>query len=263
MKNKRPKILIWDIENSHNLVLSFDLGSKHGDYIPHGNIIQERHFFCIGYKWLGEKTIHNISLLDDPKRFKKDIHDDYYVISEFRKILEEADGMIYHNGDKFDLPMLNARLAFHNLPPVPKIPSIDTKKVAWNNFRFNSNRLDYLAKFLGYKGKTPTSGGLWIDCFHGSKEALKEMVKYNKNDIDINEFVYDRLSPFMKTNPINAAAYKGGIHCVRVGCEIDKLQWRGFNTTSGGSKYQRFQCGCGKWGQLKSADKSDEPALVK
>lgn len=250
MTNK-PKILIWDIENSHNLVLSFDL--KKDDYIPHQNIVTERHLFCISYKWLGEKKIHNISLLDDPKRFKKDIHDDYHVVSEFRKVLAEADGMVYHNGDRFDLPMLNSRLVYHGLDPLPKIPSIDTKKVAWNVFRFNSNRLDYLAKFLGYKGKTENPASLWIDAFNGDKTALTHMAKYCNNDIDINEFVYDRLSPFLKTNPINAAAFKKGVHCVRAGCEIDHIQWRGEETRSSGLVYRRFQCKCGKWGYDKRA----------
>lgn len=249
----KPRVLVWDIENSHNLLLSFDL--KNDNYIPHGNIVTERYIFCISYKWLGEKKIHTISILDDQKRFKKDIHDDFHVVSEFRKVIEQADAMVYHNGDRFDLPMFNGRLVFHGLAPLPKIPSIDTKKVAYSTFRFNSNRLDYLAKFLGYKGKTDNPSSLWIDCFMGDVEALKHMAKYNKNDIDINEFVYNKLSPFIKNNKVNMNMFMEGARCPN--CGGTQLQWRGYNRTRT-QKYRRFQCqteGCMAWGDERKAVK--------
>lgn len=207
--------------------------------------------------------MHSISIHDDKKRFKKDVHDDFYVVSEFSKILNQADAIVYHNGDRFDLPMLNARLAYHNLSPLPKIPTIDTKKIAWNQFRFNSNSLDYLSRFLGYKGKIENSSGLWLDAFAGKVEALTQMAKYCRNDVDITEYVYNRLSPFMKTNPLNAAAFGEDVVCIRPGCEINSVQWRGTMTTSSGNKYRRFQCKCGKWGTEKKALKQSNPATVK
>ena len=233
------------------MVLTFDL--RNDDYIPHSNIVQERHLFCIGFKWLGEKKIETISILDDPKRFKNDNHDDYYVVSEFRKILETADAQIYHHGDKFDLPMFNARLAYHNLPPLPKIPSIDTKKLASRHFRFNSNRLDYLARFLGYKGKMANPAGLLIDAFNGKIDAIKHMVKYCKQDIDINEFVFKRLTPFMQNQKVNMNMYLEGARCPSVDCGSINLQWRGFNRTRT-AKYRRFQCqDCGSWSDERKA----------
>lgn len=255
MATNKPRVLIWDIESSHNLVLSFDLWADDG--IPHRNVIQERHLFCIGYKWLGEKKIHSISILDDPKRFKKDHHDDFYVVNEFRKVLASADAQIYHHGDKFDLPMLNARLAFHGLDPLPKIPSIDTKKVAKKYFRFNSNRLDYLARFLGYKGKMENPSGLWLDAFAGDEKALKHMEKYCRQDIDINEYVYDALAPFIQGSKTNQV--KGEVQCPRVGCGSFNLRRGGVNKTKaeiGTREYQRYQCNdCGTWCDERTAIK--------
>lgn len=251
MVNKKPRILIWDIESSFNAVLAFQL--RQDGYIPHQNIIQERHLYCIGYKWFGERQIHSISILDDPKRFKKDHHDDYYVVSEFRKVLEEADIQVYHHGNKFDMPMFNARMAFHGFPPLPKLATIDTKQVASKHFKFNSNRLDYLGKFLGYKGKMENPSDLWIDAYHGDVTAIKHMVKYCKQDIDITEFVYKTLAPFMRVQNVNMNMFLEGARCPSTACGSTNLQWRGYNRTRT-NKYRRFQCNeCGAWGDERKA----------
>lgn len=258
MDNK-PKVILFDIESSHNLVMAFDL--RNDDYIPHQNIVRERHLFCISYKWLGEKKIHTISLLDDPKRFKKDHHDDFYVVNEFRKILETADAMVYHNGDRFDLPMLNARMAFHKLPPLPKIASIDTKKIAYRYFRFNSNRLDYLAQFLGYKGKMHNPSSLWLDAFAGDVEALKHMIKYCEQDIDISEYVYNALMPFVQNHKVNMNMFIEGARCPAVNCGSTELQWRGYSRTRT-AKYRRFQCkDCGSWSDERKAIRDLKPEV--
>lgn len=219
--------------------------------IPYQNIVQERHLYCVSYKWLGEKKIHTISIVDDKKRFNKDIHDDYYVLSEFRKVLEEADAQVFHYGNRFDLPMLNARLVKNGLNPVPKIPSIDTKSVAFKYFRFNSNRLDYLAKYLGYKGKMSNPGDLWHKCFIGDKKALDHMAKYNRQDVEILEYVYTKLIPFFQNNPLNHNQFTKDVVCPS--CGSAKIQWRGYTRTRT-SEFRRFMCTeCGSWGSERKA----------
>lgn len=241
----KPKILLWDIESSHNQVLTFGLYNQD---IPHGNILTERHLFCVAYKWFGENKTRVISITDNKNRFKKNNHDDFFVLSEFRKVLEKADAQVYHYGDKFDLPMLNARLAFHNLPPLPKIVSFDTQKIASRYFKFNSNRLDYLAKFLGHKGKLDNPNNLWLKCFDGDIKAIKHMVKYNKQDIDALEFVFKKLMPFVKGYQLNMAMFLEGFRCVNPSCGSVNIEWRGYNYTRTG-QYRRFVCrSCGSWG---------------
>lgn len=254
MNNKEPRVLLWDCETSHNLILAFDLMNKYSP-IPYQNILTERHMFCISYKWLGEKKMHTISILDDKKRFKNDIHDDFYVVSEFRKILEQADAQIFHYGLKFDLPMLNARLVKNGLSPVPKMPSIDTKNVASSHFRFNSNRLDYLGKFLGYKGKMDNPPTLWIECWKGDIDALEHMAKYNRQDIDVLEYVYNTLSPFIPNHPLNRNQFTKEVVCHN--CGSSNIQWRGFYRTRV-NKYRRFSCNsCGSWSVERKSIKDD------
>ncbi len=257
--NKKPKVLIWDIESSHNLLLAFELRSDFS--IPYQNIKTERHLYCISYKWLGEKKVHTISILDNKKRFSKDIHDDYYVINEFRKVLEEADAQVYHYGNRFDLPMLNARLAFHELAPVPKIITIDTKSVASKYFRFNCNKLDYLAKFLGFAGKMHNPSDLWLKCFEGDKKALTHMAKYNRQDVIINEFIYQRMAPFIKNNPLNRNQFTGVASCPN--CGSKHIQWRG-KTRTRVTQYRRFQCvDCGSWSDERKATKMEVSVKIK
>jgi DNA polymerase elongation subunit (family B) len=244
----KPKILLWDIETAPNQVLTFGI---HQQDINPANIMTEWYIICISYQWYGEKTIHTISILDDPKRFRRNVHDDYYVLSEFRKVIEQADAHVAHYGDGFDFPKFNSRMIINGLEPLPRIISLDTVKIARRYFKFNSNKLDYLARLLGYKGKIDNPKSLWRDCFEGKVPAIKYMSKYNRNDVDILRFVFERLLPFVKNYPLNMGIFMSGMRCVNPTCGSVNIQLRGYNYTRTG-KYQRFQCtDCGAWGQAK------------
>ena len=77
---------------------------------------------------IGSKSVKSVSLLDDPKRFKKDRTDDYHVVKTIRDTLADADMIIHHNGDRFDIRKINARLIYHGLYPLPKLVALDTLK---------------------------------------------------------------------------------------------------------------------------------------
>ena len=258
MKKHPVKILMWDIETSYNQTLTFGLIKQ---FIPIDNITTERHLYSVAYKWYGEKKIHTISILDDPKRFKKDIHDDYYVISEFRKVIEQADAQVAHFGDAFDVKMFNARLCFHGLKPLPKMKSLDTCKLAKKYFRFNSNKLDYLAHHLCGIGKTDNPKNLWIDCFNGDIKAIKWMVKYNKQDVVILEAVFEKLMPFMKDSPLNMNMFLKGARCANPICGSTDIEWRGYNYTKTG-KFRRFVCKkCHSWSDERRCVPNNSPEI--
>ena len=93
--NNKPAILIWDIESSYIEARVFGVGKQ---IIPATAVVRDKHLFCVCYQWYGEKKIHSISILDDPKRFAKDHHDDYYVVKEMHKVLLQADAHVAHYG---------------------------------------------------------------------------------------------------------------------------------------------------------------------
>jgi hypothetical protein len=235
-----PKTLLWDLETTHNIVATFRLHGE--DYIPHENVLQERYIVCAAWKWLGEKTVHAVSTLDDKKRFARNPHDDRHVVETLHATLSQADVVVAHNGDKYDTKFFLGRAIMHGLPPLPPFTSIDTYKIA-KRFLFNSNRLDYIARYLGGTGKKDTTRGLWLRVLKGEPAAIREMVAYNKVDVAELERVFMRLRPYMP-NYFNRELM-GLTGCPR--CGSGKVQSRGTHKALTRT-YNRFQCReCGGW----------------
>ena len=180
--------------------------------------------------------------MDDKKRWKKNIHDDYYVVSEIMKVVEKADIVVAHNLFGFDLPMLQARILLNGLKPLSDVKGIDTLRVAKRNFKLPYNNLNYLAKSFGLGEKTENPKGLWRDCFEGSEKAMRQMAKYNAQDVLLLEGVFKKLLPFVKFPII-----KKDIRCQNPACGSDRVQMRG---TKNGKR--QFSCNdCGSWGYAR------------
>jgi RNase_H superfamily len=215
--------------------------------LSHENIIKETSILCVSWKEVGKSAIPSVAV-----NVKK-VNDDYEVCRVTRDALLEADVLVHHNGDSFDLPILNARLLKHGLKPLPLIPTIDTKKVAKAKFRFDSNRLDYLADYLGIGRKKQTNYGLWLKIMQGNAKALDYMVRYNKHDVALNEKVYEFLRPFMTSHP-NQRLYSSMSDCPI--CGKGPLTSQGYRYTRT-TKRQRFQCkACGGWSQGETRERT-------
>ncbi len=220
------------------------------DYIPHENIIQDWYIICGCWKTLGEKTVKSVSVIDDPERFAKSPIDDYHVVKTLRDTLSSYDIIVHHNGDKFDIKKINARLIYHGMEPLPPLVMVDTLKEARRVASFTSNRLDYLGTFLGFGGKDKTSHGLWLKVLSGCVKSIKEMVKYNKRDVDLLEKVYIKLRPYMKSHP---NMNRTGIACPK--CGGHDIQLRGFATNRNGTTHQKFQCKtCFSYSRLRKSE---------
>jgi uncharacterized protein YprB with RNaseH-like and TPR domain len=180
------KRLFFDIETSPNIGLFWTAGYKLN--IGHDNIIKERAIICICYKWAGEKEVY--SLTWDNKQ------NDKSLLEKFIKIANEADELVGHNGDKYDLPWVRTRCLYHGLSLFPSYTTIDTLKYARSKFKFNSNKLDYIAQFLGLGAKISTGFNLWKDIvLNKNKKAMDQMVEYCKGDVILLEKVYNKLAP--------------------------------------------------------------------
>jgi hypothetical protein len=246
-----PKILLWDLETGYNVATIFSLFNRSGR-LPYQSIQQERYIICGAYKTLGAEKVNAISLLGDRERFAEDPTDDYYVVTELYKVLEGADALVAHYGDKFDMKYFNARAIYHGLSPLPDIPTIDTYKIANAKFLFNSNKLDYLGQFLGVGRKIETTEKLWAKCFQGNRKAVQDMVTYNKQDVELLEDVYRKLAPWAQNSQrkLNMNHFYGDgetMTCPR--CGGHHLHRRGYYYTTV-KKFARFQCqnpSCGAW----------------
>lgn len=255
--SKGPRIILWDIETTQNLVAVFRLTQN--DYIQPDNIIQERYVVSAAWKVLGESKVHAVSTLDDPKRFAKNPHDDYHVLKVLHDILSSADVIIAHNGDAYDIKFTEGRMLIHGFTPLPPITKIDTLKTARNRFLLNANNLNYLGKILKVGGKKETTPGLWLKVLQGDRMAIKQMVAYNKKDVLLLEKVFLKLQPYID-NHVNRHLY-GQTGCPR--CASLKVQSRGFHRALT-QVYRRFQCQtCGGWFKSATAEPQAKTGKVR
>jgi len=185
------KRLFFDIETSPNIVYSWRIG--YNLTITPENIIDERKIICISYKWESEDIIHTL-------KWDKNQCDKQMLI-DFVKIANQSDEMIAHNGDRFDIKWIRTRCIFHRIPMFPNYNTLDTLKKAKSGFNFNSNKLDYIAKFLGVGAKVKHSGfDMWINVMKGDEVAMNEMINYCMGDIQVLEDVYLTMQNYIKPN---------------------------------------------------------------
>ncbi len=235
MKSIGPRVLYWDIETSLQPVAVFQLANN--DWIQPENILEERYVICASWLWEGESKVHSVSVLDDPKRYAKNPHDDRFVIKALHEVLSKADVIVHHNGDSFDKRYVDTRMLVQGLPVLPPLQSIDTYKVAKSRLYLNSNKLNYLGTLLGVGQKLHTTSGLWMRVLNGEKEAVREMVTYNKQDVVLLKDVFNCLRPFI-ANHVNRELF-GGTGCPR--CGSAKIQSRGVHRAVT-RIYRRWQC---------------------
>lgn len=191
--------LYWDIEVSPDLVLTWRTGYQID--VNYEGIVQERKVICIGYMFEGDKRPTVL-------RWDKD-QDDRQMLGEFVEVAHEADELVHHFGDRFDLPWLRTRCLIHKLDPLPLFKTVDTKALASKNYYFNSNKLDYLAKVLGHGGKEHVEFEDWKQIvLHKNKKALDKMCHYCGVDVIRLKQVFKDLEPGMR--PITHAGVLAG-----------------------------------------------------
>lgn len=204
-------------------------------------------------KWLGHEEVEWDSL-----HRHGTFNDDRPIAESLWKLLDEADIVIGHNCDKFDIRKVNARFLIHGMPPPSPYRTIDTLKEARKVFALTSNRLDAIGDVLGVGRKLDTGGfDLWARCIQGDSDAFEEMAEYNVQDVQLLEDVYLSLRPWMKSHP-NLGVYNDipEPECGR--CGSANLQRRGYRYTNTG-KYIRYQCNdCGGWGSGRFTEHSPE-----
>lgn len=243
------KLLLIDIETAPNIVFAWGLWNQN---IGINQIVDAGYILSWSAKWLGEDEVYFSSIYHDSKKT---------MLKKIHALLEKADAVIHYNGARFDIPTLNKEFVKAKLLPPSPYKQIDLLKVARRQFKFASNKLDYVAKFLGLGSKTSHRGmDLWRDCMNKVPEAWEEMMEYNKNDVLLLEKVYNVLLPWIPNHPNRNVYEDSGISCPN--CGGHNLQKRGIAITKS-LKYTRYQCkDCGTWSRgNKSVSKSEERAI--
>ncbi len=215
------KILLFDIELSHNISLHYGMWNIN---VPYKWILQHQRMLSASWQWFDEENknpISNVNILQDKKRWKGncwDIRkglsiDDYHVVKGLYSAVEQADIVIGHNSDRFDIKHLNTMAERHGLPALPENKSVDTLKIAKSKFAFPSNSLDNICDYLQIPGKMETSKDLMMLATLGHEPAIEELAEYNDRDIAPSlRGLYLRMRPHIKNHP-NVNALRHSIGC--------------------------------------------------
>ena len=243
-----PKRLLLDIETFPHLVYAWGLWSQ-DIYID--RIVEPGRTFCMAAKWYGKNKVYFFNFDEDPDQ-----------INMAYELLSEADMVIHYNGTRFDMPHLQTAFLNAGLPPMPKIPQIDLLQTARREFKFASNKLDYVSQSLGLESKVQHKGfELWRECMHGDPKAWALMKKYNVQDVRMMEPLYEKLLPYIKNHP-NLGLFTNTELRACPNCAGNNLQKRGFSRTRV-SVFQRFQCqDCGTWSRSRKSEKPKEGVLT-
>lgn len=228
------KILFLDIETSPNLAFVWGLFKQN---ISINQIEQSTEMLCFGARWYGEKKVTFRSVHHHGKE---------EMLKEVHRLLDEADVLVGWNSKAFDSKHLKRELLQAGMLPPSPYKEMDLMLAVKSQFKFPSNKLDYVAQTLGVGAKVQHSGfELWRKCMAGDKKAWTEMKKYQIQDVDLLVDLYEILKPWIPNHP--HAALHNGAEDGCVVCASTNLQKRGMARSASGS-YQRFQCqSCGKW----------------
>jgi hypothetical protein len=237
----QPRILLLDIETAPILMAAWTIYEANAVWV-------ERDTFILSFaaKWLGGKPVKTYALPDYP-RYKTHKHDDKPLVRDLWALMDEADIIVAHNGDSFDIKKINARFAVHGMRPPSPYKTVDTLKIARRVFKFDSNKLDNIGRYLKEGRKIPNTGAaLWRGCVDGDPKSWDAMRKYNAQDVSpLLERVYHRLKCWDRSHP-NLNRYTEQQEACPV-CQSQHVERRGFNVAMA-RKAQRLQCrDCGHW----------------
>ena len=235
--NKEPSILIYDIENAP--LLAYSWGPMYDANLL--DIVEETYLLSYAHKWHGDSG---------PVQFNRKAQkkgDDKALVKKLWKLFDEADVVVAHNGDRFDQPKANTRFLKHGLGmPSPYIEG-DTLTLARQKFKFTSNKLNEICKFLNIGEKLPTQGmHTWYGCMNNDPDAWKVMEEYNKRDVELLDELYAQVAPYVRTK-VNLQAWSGTYRCVT--CGSVNLESRGYRSRGGTERtHKNWKClDCGKW----------------
>jgi len=227
-------ILFIDIETTPMTAYTWGLWQQN---VSLSQIIDSTEMMCFGARWYGEKKVHFKSLHHHGKQ---------EMLDSVHKLLDEADVVVGWNSASFDSKHLKRELLEAGMMPPSPYKDMDLMRTVKSQFRFPSNKLDYVAQKLGVGAKVQHSGfELWVKCMANDKKAWAEMKKYQIQDVNLLIDLYEKLKPWIKNHP-NVALYDG-LEDGCTNCGSVNLHRRGLARTAS-SSYQRYQCkDCGKW----------------
>lgn len=226
------KVLLYDLETSPMLAWQW---SPRDEWTPSERMVRPPHLLTWSAKWWKDPKIHSGCITPD----EIEQVDDSRIVRDLSDMIQVADFVVAHNGDRFDWPVFHGRLSTHGLPPIT-VRTIDTCKLAKRHFKFPYNNLDWLGENFELGRKLKTGWPLWEACMAGDPTALRKMVRYNRQDVVLLEQVFDRLLPYVKIPRLMEATDVGQGRCPH--CGSANLAPRARPHLTNASTFPAFDC---------------------
>jgi len=252
------KILLFDLETAPMEAYVWQFWGKSG--VAPRMMIPGKNWSLLSWsaKWLFEDTVYGEVVTPTEAHNRTDDS----IVQSLWTLMEEADIIVAHNGNKFDIKKMNARFLMNGMNPPTPYRSIDTLSVLRRTFGFADNSMDGINEQLGLMTKMEHEGiGMWHKCVNGSRpeaaQALNKMLSYNKVDVLALEDLYMKVRPWIKSHP-NVNLYQETlsddqfVQCPN--CGSRGLEWKGNYYTPAG-RYNSFRCNaCGAIGRSRYSD---------
>jgi len=238
--NPTLKILTLDIENAP--MMSYHWGLWQQNIGQPMRLDGDRSYMMtVAAKWLHEDKVHYFETRNE---------DDSSITAEILKLVDEADIIVGHNAQKFDMKKINAYAILNKIPPPSPYRVVDTMLIAKKHFAFERNTLDYLSHALCSETKSAHKEfhgfELWKECMKGNDAAWAEMKHYNIQDVRVTEELYLILRPWAKGHPSIVTTTDSTVHrCTS--CGSKNVSTDGYSITNV-SKFQKYKCNdCGSF----------------
>lgn len=260
-KQKGPRVLLADIETFPIEAYVWSLWKQN---VGLDQIKQDWTMMSFAGKWLGQPEVFY-----EDVGGQGDVRDDTDLVCQVHDLLSHVDILIAHNGQRFDLPKIKARMALLGLPPLPPIKVLDTLLLNRKAFGFTSQKLAYVSDRFAETAKDEHKNfpgfKLWRECLADDPKAWAECKKYNIVDVTSMEETYMALRGWYEGAP-NFGPYlhpaDGKPVCPN--CGSSHLQSRGTRATQVGI-YPRYQCiECGGWarGRFLAVSREDRKHIL-
>jgi len=223
------KKLHLDIETAPNLAYTWGLFKQD---VGINQIVKPGYTLCFAAKWDGEKRVYFKSVHH---------HGMEAMLDELWALLDEADVVVHYNGKRFDIPTINREFVLWGYEPPSPYHQVDLLSTVRSQFRFSSNKLDFVCQQLGLGGKVQHKGmELWRDCMDGKASAWRVMKEYNIQDVRLLEELYMVLLPWIKKHP-NMGLWLNSDEPTCRNCGSKEVVKKGIERTST-QTYQRYKC---------------------
>lgn len=206
---------------------------------------------CFAAKWYGQDEIEFYSQWDDG---------DLKMALEAWRLLDECDVVVHFYGRRFDIPHFNTAFLLQGFPPPSPFKQIDLKESVGKQFRFTSNKLQFVSRVLGLEGKEEHEGfPMWDKLMNEPRrngerpfsneveiDAKARMEIYNKRDVFLLDEVYEAILPWIPNHP-HRHLYEDGRGCPTCGADVEFMAQEGYSYTKL-SKFKKFRCiVCDSW----------------